>query len=96
MAGLATANPGSTRSNAPSALDPLSSPATLEARITGLGAGEYKLHWRVLAADGHIARGEISFPGEIANRRGGLTTGRLWLRFSAVTRWRPRFSDYQP
>lgn len=61
MAGLATANPGSTRSNAPSALDPLSSPATLEARITGLGAGEYKLHWQVLAADGHITRGEISF-----------------------------------
>ena len=96
MAGLARANPGSTRSNAPSALDPLSSPATLEARITGLGAGEYKLHWQVLAADGHITRGEISFPVEIADRRGGLTTGRLWLRFSPVTRWRPRFSDYQP
>jgi copper resistance protein C len=45
----------------PLSLQPLSSPATLEARITGLGAGEYKLRWQVLAADGHITRGEISF-----------------------------------
>jgi methionine-rich copper-binding protein CopC len=45
----------------PLSLQPSSSPATLEARITGLGAGEYKLRWQVLAADGHITRGEISF-----------------------------------
>jgi methionine-rich copper-binding protein CopC len=33
----------------------------LEARITGVGGGEYKLRWQVLASDGHITRGEISF-----------------------------------
>ena len=28
---------------------------------TGLKAGAYKLHWQVLASDGHISRGEVDF-----------------------------------
>lgn len=45
----------------PLALEPARSPATLSSRITGLVRGAYKLRWQVLAADGHITRGEISF-----------------------------------
>jgi copper resistance protein C len=37
------------------------SPATLSARATGLGPGAYHLRWQVLAADGHITRGDIPF-----------------------------------
>jgi methionine-rich copper-binding protein CopC len=36
-------------------------PATLDAHVTGLGSGDYKLRWQVLAADGHITSGEIPF-----------------------------------
>ena len=36
-------------------------PATLSARLSGLRAGAYTLHWQVLAADGHITYGIISF-----------------------------------
>jgi hypothetical protein len=38
-----------------------SSPAKLTASISGLASGSYKLHWQVLAVDGHITRGEITF-----------------------------------
>jgi methionine-rich copper-binding protein CopC len=34
---------------------------TLSARATGLGPGTYHLHWQVLAADGHITRGDLPF-----------------------------------
>jgi len=34
---------------------------TLSAEATGLSAGAYRLRWQVLASDGHITRGEISF-----------------------------------
>jgi methionine-rich copper-binding protein CopC len=37
------------------------SPDTLSARVTGLGPGAYHLRWQVLAADGHITRGDIPF-----------------------------------
>jgi len=37
------------------------SPATLNARMTGLATGAYTLQWQVLAADGHITRGEVAF-----------------------------------
>jgi methionine-rich copper-binding protein CopC len=36
-------------------------PAKLRARISDLRPGVYKLHWQVLAVDGHITRGMISF-----------------------------------
>jgi methionine-rich copper-binding protein CopC len=43
------------------ALDKQAAPNALAARATGLGAGGYRLRWQVLAADGHITRGEIPF-----------------------------------
>lgn len=42
-------------------LDKQDSPDQLKARVTGLAAGTYVLRWQVLAADGHISRGEIPF-----------------------------------
>lgn len=36
-------------------------PNILESRATGLKSGVYKLHWQVLASDGHISRGEVDF-----------------------------------
>jgi copper resistance protein C len=46
-------------STEPLLLDPQSEPNILTAKATGLGAGKYKLQWQVLAADGHITRGEF-------------------------------------
>ena len=37
------------------------SPDTLTSRAKGLGSGSYILRWQVLANDGHITRGEVSF-----------------------------------
>lgn len=37
------------------------SPDTLDAQAAGLPSGQYRLRWQVLAADGHITRGEIPF-----------------------------------
>lgn len=36
-------------------------PNTLSAQARGLRPGFYRLRWQVLAADGHITRGEIPF-----------------------------------
>lgn len=33
----------------------------ITAHISGLAPGEYRLRWQVLALDGHITRGDISF-----------------------------------
>lgn len=38
-----------------------SGPDTLSAEAKGLRPGAYRLRWQVLASDGHITRGEISF-----------------------------------
>ena len=38
-----------------------SSPDTLASQATGLMPGAYVLRWQVLAQDGHITRGEVSF-----------------------------------
>jgi len=45
----------------PLTIDKQSAPDTLTTRATGLGAGEYAIHWQVLATDGHITRGQIPF-----------------------------------
>ncbi len=42
-------------------LDKQTAPAVLTAKLTGLGPGAYRLRWQVLAADGHITRGEVPF-----------------------------------
>jgi len=36
-------------------------PNTISAKARGLRPGVYRLRWQVLASDGHITRGEISF-----------------------------------
>jgi methionine-rich copper-binding protein CopC len=36
-------------------------PDVLDARASGLKPGVYKLHWQVLASDGHISNGIVSF-----------------------------------
>lgn len=38
-----------------------SAPDTLQAQATGLKPGVYKLQWQVLASDGHISTGVVSF-----------------------------------
>ena len=45
----------------PVSLSQSANPGSLNGQLTGLGAGEYKLRWQVLASDGHITRGEIPF-----------------------------------
>lgn len=42
-------------------LEPQVSPATLSSHTAGLHTGPYTLRWQVLAADGHITRGEVVF-----------------------------------
>jgi methionine-rich copper-binding protein CopC len=49
------------RSSRTLALEPQSSADILRSRASGLTKGAYKLRWQVLAADGHITRGEIPF-----------------------------------
>ncbi len=36
-------------------------PAELNATASNLANGNYRIHWQVLASDGHITRGDISF-----------------------------------
>ena len=38
-----------------------SSPAKLIAKLSDMSPGSYQLRWQVLAVDGHITRGAISF-----------------------------------
>lgn len=45
----------------PLALDPQSKPDILTGKANSLMPGKYKLRWQVLAADGHISRGEFMF-----------------------------------
>jgi methionine-rich copper-binding protein CopC len=51
----------SDRTTLPVVLDPQTKPNVLSAKAAGLNAGTYKLQWQVLAADGHITRGEFTF-----------------------------------
>jgi methionine-rich copper-binding protein CopC len=43
------------------ALEPQTAPDVLTAKAAALARGAYKLRWQVLAADGHITRGEVPF-----------------------------------
>lgn len=38
-----------------------SKPGILQTHASGLKAGAYKLHWNVLAADGHMSGGDVPF-----------------------------------
>jgi methionine-rich copper-binding protein CopC len=38
-----------------------SSPDILQSQTAGLKPGAYKLHWQVLASDGHMSKGEVPF-----------------------------------
>ena len=51
-------------STVPLALDPQAKPDILSGKANGLTAGKYRLQWQVLAADGHISRGEFAFTVE--------------------------------
>jgi methionine-rich copper-binding protein CopC len=42
-------------------IQPQPSPDILTAAPTDLKSGDYRLRWQVLAADGHITRGEVPF-----------------------------------
>ena len=42
-------------------VDEHSSPGSLNSEARGLAKGSYILRWQVLAADGHITRGEVPF-----------------------------------
>jgi methionine-rich copper-binding protein CopC len=45
----------------PLPLVPQTDPDSLEAKSITLDAGSYRIRWQVLAADGHITRGEVAF-----------------------------------
>lgn len=42
-------------------ITPDSEPDVVAAKMSGLGAGQYRLRWQVLAIDGHLTRGDIRF-----------------------------------
>jgi methionine-rich copper-binding protein CopC len=53
---------GPDHNNSPVAIEKTeSNPAQLAGHIAGLKPGAYKLHWQVLAVDGHITRGQLLF-----------------------------------
>ncbi len=45
----------------PLAIEAQKAPNTLSAQTGGMKSGAYTLRWQVLAADGHITRGEVPF-----------------------------------
>jgi methionine-rich copper-binding protein CopC len=42
-------------------MEPSTKPSELSAVAHGLANGKYQIHWQVLASDGHITRGDITF-----------------------------------
>src|ERR1700745_2195873 len=70
-------------------LDPQSKPDVLTTNAKQLSAGNYKLQWQVLAADGHITRGELKLNVEGTAARGALgaaTSRDLFLHLGCSTR----------
>ncbi len=49
------------KTSAALAIEEQPSPADLASTARGLAAGSYVIRWQVLATDGHITRGELSF-----------------------------------
>lgn len=41
--------------------EPSAKPGELKAAANNLVNGQYRIHWQVLASDGHITRGEVNF-----------------------------------
>ena len=52
---------GPDASESPLKLETQNSPQTLGTQLDNLKPGAYHLRWQVLAVDGHITRGEITF-----------------------------------
>lgn len=42
-------------------IEPQAAPEVMAAKASALAPGAYTLRWQVLAADGHISRGEVPF-----------------------------------
>lgn len=47
--------------NIPVQMRPSALPSELNAVANNLASGTYHIHWQVLASDGHITRGEVTF-----------------------------------
>lgn len=47
--------------NVPVQREASAQPAELKAAAHDLSNGQYRIHWQVLASDGHITRGEVNF-----------------------------------
>ena len=45
----------------PLQMKPTANPGELVASVHDLKNGNYRIHWQVLASDGHITRGEVNF-----------------------------------
>ena len=56
--------------NVPLRMQASRTPSELKAAADNLTNGTYYIHWQVLASDGHITRGEISFTVAGASPRG--------------------------
>ena len=52
---------GPNEKNLPVHMESSTKPAELKATASNLANGNYRIHWQVLASDGHITRGDISF-----------------------------------
>ena len=46
---------------APLQMERSAKPSELNAVAHGLANGKYQIHWQVLASDGHITRGDVTF-----------------------------------
>ena len=52
---------GPTGRNVPVQVQPSKGPSQLKGKADNLASGAYHIHWQVLASDGHITRGDITF-----------------------------------
>ena len=52
---------GPSGKSSPVQIQPSANPSELKGTAVNLPSGMYRVHWQVLAGDGHITRGEIAF-----------------------------------